>query len=78
MLLSQNGKTNIGNVSIIEFSSNTLLTEDLIAIKYMRYLVLHIFTSAIDLSDIKHSIEHTLLSFILRFKIKNQYNRPFQ
>ena len=61
--------TYIGNGSIIEFSSNTLLTEDLIAIKYTRHLVLHIFTSSIDFSDIKHSMEHALLSLILRFKI---------
>ena len=78
MLLSLNGKTYIGNGSIIKFSSNTLLTEDLIAIKYTRYLVLHIFTSSIDFSDIKHSMEHALLSLILRFKIKNQYNRPYK
>ena len=48
MLLSLNGKTYIGNGSIIKFSSNTLLTEDLITIKYSRFLVLHIFTSSID------------------------------
>ena len=78
MLLSLSGKTYIGNGSIIEFSSNTLLTEDLITIKYTRYLVLHIFTSSIDLSDIKHSMEHALLSLILRFKIKDQYNRPYK
>ena len=78
MLLSLYGKTVIGNGSIIEFSSNTLLTEDLIAIKYTRYLVLHIFTSSIDFSDIKHSMEHALLSLILRFKIKNQYIRPYK
>ena len=70
MLLSLNGKTYIGNGSIIKFTSNTLLTEYLIAIKYTRYLVLHIFTSYFDLSDIKHSMEHALLSLILRFKIK--------
>ena len=78
MLLSLNGKTVIGNGSIIKFSSNTLLTENLIAIKYMSYLVLHIFTSSIDFSDIKHSLEHALSSLILRFKIKNQYNRPYK
>ena len=61
--------TYIGNGSIIEFSSNTLLTEDLIAIKYTRHLVLNIFTSSIDFSDIKHNMEHALLSLILRFKI---------
>ena len=60
----------IGNGSIIEFSSNTLLSEDLIAIKYTRYLVLYIFTSSIDLSDIKYCVEHALLSLILRLKIK--------
>ena len=70
MLLPLNGKTYIGNRSIIKFYSNTLLTEDLIAIKYARYLVLHIFTSSIDFSDIKHSLEHALLSLILRFKIE--------
>ena len=68
-LLSLNGNTYIGNGSIIEFSSNTLLTEDLIAIKYTGFLVLHIFTSPIDFSDIKRSMEHALLSLILRFKI---------
>ena len=78
MLLSLNGNTNIGNGSIIKFSSNTLLTEDLITLKYTRYLVLHIFTSSIDLSDIKHNMEHALLSLILRFKSKNQYNRPYK
>ena len=51
MLLSLNGKTYIENGSIIKFSTNTLLTEDLITIKYTRYLVLHIFTSSIDFSD---------------------------
>ena len=71
MLLPLNGKIYIGNGSIIKFSSNTLLTEDLITIKYTRYLVLHIFTSSIDFSDIKHSMEHALLSLILRFKIEN-------
>ena len=76
MLLSPNSKTCIENGSIVKFSSNTLLTEYLIAIKYTRYLVLHIFTSSFDFSDIKHSMEHALLSLILRFKIKNQYNRP--
>ena len=78
MLLSLNGKTYIGNGSIIKFSFNTLLTEDLITIKYTRYLVLHIFTSSIDFSDIKPSMEHALLSLILRFKIENQYNRPYK
>ena len=77
-MLSLNGKTYTGNGSIIKFSSNTLLTEDLITIKYTRFLVLHIFTSSIDFSDIKHSMEHALLSLILRFKIKNQYNRPYK
>ena len=43
-LLSLNGKTYIVNGSILKFSSNTLLTEDLIAIKYMRYLVHHLLT----------------------------------
>ena len=71
MLLPLNGKTFIRNGSIIKFSSNTLLTEDLITIKYTRYLVLHIFTSSIDFSDIKHSREHALLSLMLRFKIEN-------
>ena len=71
MLLSLNGKTYIGNGSMIKFFSNTLLTEDLITIKYTRYLVLHIFTSSIDFSYIKHSMEHALLSLILRFKIVN-------
>ena len=75
-MLSLNGMTYIRNGSLIEFSSNTLLTEDLIAIKYTRYLVLNIFTSSINFSDIIHSIEHALLSLILRFKIKNQYNGP--
>ena len=77
MLLSLNGKTYIGNGSIIKFSSNTLLTEDLIAIKYTSYLVVHIFTLSTDFSNIKHSMEHALLSLILRFKIENQYNRPY-
>ena len=54
------------------------LTEDLIGIKYTRYLVLHIFTLSIDFSDIKHSMGHALLSLILRFKIKNQFNRPYK
>ena len=71
MLLSLNGKTYIGNGSMIKFFSNTLLTEDLVTIKYTRYLVLHIFTSSIDFSYIKHSMEHALLSLILRFKIVN-------
>ena len=78
MLLSLNGKTYIGNGSTIKFSSNTLLTEDLITVKYTRYLVLHIFTSSIDFSDIKHSMEHGLLFLILRFKIKNQFNRHYK
>ena len=77
-LLSLNGKTYIGNGSIIEFSSNTLLTEDLIAIKYTRYLILPIFTSSIDFSDIKHSMKHAVLSLILRYKIKHQYDRPYK
>ena len=76
-LLSLNGNTYIGNGSTIEFSSNTLLTEDLIAIQYTRYLVLHIFTSSFDFSNIKHSMEPALLSLVLQFKIKNQYNRPY-
>ena len=50
-MFSLNGKTCIGNRSINEFSSNTLLTEDLIAIKYTIYLILHIFTLSIDFSD---------------------------
>ena len=78
MLLSRNGKTYIGIGPIIKFLSNTLLTEDRIAIKYTRYMVLHIFTSSIDFSDIKHSMEHALLSLILRFKITNQYIRPYK
>ena len=69
-LLSLNGKIHIENGPIIKFSSYKLLTDDLIAIKYTRYLVLHIFTSSIDFSDIIHSIEQALLSLILRFKIK--------
>ena len=77
-LLSLNGNTYIGNGSIIEFSSNTLFTEELVAIKYTRYFVLHKITSSIDFSDIKHSMEHALLSLNLRFKIKNQYNRPYK
>ena len=78
MLLSLNGMTSIGNGPIIKFSFNTLLTENLITIKYTRLFVLHIFTSSIVFSDIKHSMEHALLSLILRFKIKNQYNRPYK
>ena len=54
----------IGNGSMIKFSSNTLLTEDLIAIKYTRYLVLHKFTTSIDFSDIKHSTEHASITLI--------------
>ena len=61
-----------------QFSSYTLLTEDLIAIKYARYLFLHIFTLSVYFSDIKHSMLHALLTLILRFKIKNQYNRPYK
>ena len=45
--MSLNG---IENGSIIGFSSKNLLTDDLVAIKYMRYLVLHIFTSYIVLT----------------------------
>ena len=71
MLLPLNGKTYIENGSIIKFPSNTLLFEDLITVKYTRYLVLHIFTSSIDFSDIKHRMEYALLSLILRFKIEN-------
>ena len=78
MLLSLNGKTYIGNGSIVKFSSNTLLNEDLIAIKYTRHMVLHIFTSSIVFIDMKHSMEHAFLSLILRFRIKNQYNRPYK
>ena len=66
-LLSLNGNTYIENGPIIEFSSNTLLTEDLNLIKYTRYLVLHILSSSIDFSNIKHSMEPALLSLILRF-----------
>ena len=71
MLFPLNGKTYIGNGSIIKFTFNALLTEDLITIKYTRYLVLHIFTSSIDFRDIQHSMEHALLSLTLRFKIEN-------
>ena len=75
-LLSLNGKTHTENGSIIEFSSNNLLTEDLIAIKYTRHLVQHLLYC---LSDIKYCMEHALLPLILRrFKIKNQYNRPYK
>ena len=72
--------SHIENGSIIEFSSNNLLTEDLIEIKYMRHLV---YTSLQHLlycfSDIKYCMEHALLLLILHhFKIKNQYNRPYK
>ena len=56
--------------SIIKFPSYTLLTEDLIAIKYTRYLVLHIFTSSIDFSDIKHNMERALLSLICVLRLQ--------
>ena len=57
------------NGSIIELSSDNLLTEDLIAIKFTRYFYIIYF---IDFSDIKFCIEHALLLLILHFAIKNQ------
>ena len=49
--MSLNGKTHKENGSIIEFSSNKLLKEDLIAVKCTRYLVEyilhHLFTLVI-------------------------------
>ena len=65
MFLFLNGKPYIGNGSINEFSSNSLLTEDLIAIKYMRYLVFHIFTPSIDFNDINIGEILKFLSFYI-------------